>query len=186
MPAMTRPSPRRPTAAPVSLKAQALALLARREHSRTELRTKLLRHARKLAVYALAQAPQAEPTDEDAASAWRAEVEQVLAWLQAQRYQSDERFAESRVHQRAQRLGTARLRQELAQHGVALSPETLHELQGTEWQRAQALWAQRYGTAAENERERARQIRFLLARGFSSDIVRKVVAQRCRAELTDP
>ena len=33
--------------APLSLKAQALALLARREHSRAELRTKLLAHARK-------------------------------------------------------------------------------------------------------------------------------------------
>lgn len=186
--------------APLSLKAQALALLARREHSRAELRTKLLAHARKRAAHAAAAAAapasgwgsgwEVDPFGESAAGApsgdsvhalepdpdtLAAEVDEVLDWLQAQRYQSDERFIESRLNSRAPRLGLSRIRQELSRHGVELDSETVRTLRQNEVQRAREVWRKRFGQAPADLRERARQMRFLAARGFSGEVVRQVL-----------
>lgn len=121
----------------LSLKMRAIALLAQRDQSPAELRRKLLRLAR-----------QRQQQDETLASAAQeaadpaAEVEQLLAWLQAQGYLSEARFVESRVQARAQRWGTQRIRQELAQHGLSLSSETEAELKSSELDRARCLAAQ--------------------------------------------
>ena len=193
---MSAPSRRRPG---LSLKAQALALLARREHSRQELHAKLLAHARKQAQAAPAAglAPAGEhglTADPDApavwdereqASIWHARIEAVLDELAVARYLSDERFAEARVHARAAGQGQARIRHELARHGVALPDELADALRSTEFSRAQALWQRRFGTPAQDPRERARQMRFLAARGFSGDVVRKVVGGRDVLEEDD-
>lgn len=186
--------------APLSLKAQALALLARREHSRAELRTKLLAHARKRAAHAAAEAASAgrwgsgwegDPFGDSAtpaasasagdqvdvdAHALVAEVDEVLDWLQAQRYQSDERFIESRLNSRASRLGLSRIRQELAHHGVELDQDTVRTLRQSEVERAREVWRKRFGQPPTDLRERARQMRFLAARGFSGEVVRQVLA----------
>lgn len=186
--------------APLSLKAQALALLARREHSRAELRTKLLAHARKRAAHAAAAAAapasdwgsgwEVDPFGEPAAcapsddsahvlvpdlDALTAEVDEVLDWLQAQRYQSDERFIESRLNSRASRLGLSRIRQELSRHGVELDSEMVRTLRQSEVQRAREIWRKRFGQPPADLRERARQMRFLAARGFSGEVVRQVL-----------
>lgn len=166
-----------------SLRAQALALLARREHSRAELRSKLLGHARKRA---LAQASAGETGDEAAAEpptfdaeAASAEVDALLDALEAARHLSDARFAESRVHARAARQGTARIWQELARHGVELDAETAARLRETEFERARAVWQRKYGgTPPADPAERARQMRFLAARGFAAEVVRRVVGGR--------
>jgi len=182
---------------PLSLKGQALALLARREHSRAELRSKLLSHARKRA---LAQAEAAareaalgprDPWDRveeddvtppsvdfDAESS-AAEVDALLDQLEAARHLSDARFAESRIHARAKRQGTARIKQELARHGVELDPDTARQLRETELARAREVWRRKYGGEPATEpAERARQMRFLAARGFAADVVRRVVGGR--------
>ncbi|MCD2339837.1 RecX family transcriptional regulator [Ideonella azotifigens] len=108
-----------------------------------------------------------------------AEVDEVLDWLEAQRYQSDARFIESRVNARAGKLGQMRIKQELAQHGVALDAETALQLRQTELARAREVWRRRFGdTPASEAAERARQMRFLAARGFAGDVVRRVVGDR--------
>ncbi|MGY4831766.1 recombination regulator RecX [Sphaerotilaceae bacterium SBD11-9] len=140
----------------LSLKGRGLQILAQREHSRSEMRRKLLAHAKE------------EP---DATE----QVEAVLDWLQAQRYLCEERFAESRVHARAARYGNQRIRQELAQHGVALSAEAAQQLKATEFDRARAVWLRKFGEPAADAAGRARQVRFLSGRGFSSEVVRRVV-----------
>jgi len=187
-------------AAPPSLKAHALALLARREYSQAELREKLNQHARKLAAHAAqdglaspagAAADRADSTAfaegpafhrsrdryRDAGSGL-AEVEEVLGWLQAERHQSDERFLEVRVRSKAPGLGHARIRQELGRHGLQLAPELVGELKATELERARALWLRRYGEPAMEAAARAKQARFLAARGFSADVIRRVVGGR--------
>lgn len=186
--------------APLSLKAQALALLARREHSRAELRTKLLAHARRHAAHAAAAAAapasgwgsgwEVDPFGESAAGApagdsahapepdpdtLSAEVDEILDWLQAQRYQSDERFIESRLNSRAPHLGLPRIRQELSRHGVELDSDTVRTLRQSEVQRAREIWRKRFGQPPTDLRERARQMRFLAARGFSGEVVRQVL-----------
>ena len=49
------------------------------------------------------------------------------------------------------------------------------QLRETEEERARAVWRQRFGTPAATPQERARQMRFLAARGFSGDTVRRVL-----------
>jgi regulatory protein len=178
--------------APSSLKAQALALLARREHSRAELRGKLLAHARKRALWAASQAGLAHGADvDDDAEATAApaevfdveaatrEVEAVLDALQAAHHLSDARFAESRVHARASRQGLVRIRLELARHGVELDADSAQALRDTELARAREVWRRKYGgRPPADAAERARQMRFLAGRGFAAEVVRRVVGGR--------
>jgi regulatory protein len=113
------------------------------------------------------------------AEAARNEVERVLDELEAARHLSDARFAESRVHARAKRQGTAKIRQELARHGVELDAETATQLRESELDRARAVWQRKYGgTPPTDPAERARQMRFLAARGFAADVVRRLVGGR--------
>jgi regulatory protein len=147
------------------LKVRALQWLAQREHSRSELRQRLLR---------LAQAPHAAP-EGDAPVDHAAEVDALLDWLQAHRYLSEARFVESRVQVRAQRFGNARIEGELRQHGVALDAEARQVLRDSELDRARALFTRKYGQPAVDTAARLRQMRFLAGRGFSAQVVRKVV-----------
>lgn len=139
----------------------AVAQLARREHSRAELRIKL---RRKLG----AELDAAEAT---------AQVEAVLDSLQAKGLLSDTRFAAALARTRADRFGTARIRYELREHALPddLVRTTVDNLQATEEQRARALWKRRFGHPAADAAERARQIRFLAQRGFSTGVVLKIV-----------
>ncbi len=135
----------------------AVALLARRDFSRAELRGRLLRAA---------VAPEAA-----------AQVEQVLDRVQAQGLLNEERFVEGFVRARAGRFGPARLRHELLRRGV--DPEridaALKPQQADEYDRARALWLKRFKLLPADERERARQARFLAARGFSHEVIRRVL-----------
>ncbi len=160
----------------LSLKGRALQLLAQRDQSRVELRAKLLRHS---AAGARARA-RAEGEIDDAADdgeTRRAEVETLLDWLEANRYLSAERFAESRVHAREARFGNRRIRAELAQHGVVLSPEAARGLAESELQRAAAVRERRFAGPPGSVAERAAQTRFLAGRGFSPDVIHAVMRQ---------
>ena len=46
---------------------------------------------------------------------------------------------------------------------------------GTEFARAQAVWQRKFGQPAPDAAGRARQMRFLLGRGFSAAVVRRAV-----------
>ena len=165
-----------------SLKARALQLLAQRDQSRLELRRKLVRHAR--ARHA-ASAPDDDPGAIDAevdAAAIAGEIDALLDWLEAHRFLSDARFAESRVHARAQRFGVQRIRSELAQHAVELSPELAASLADSELDRAGAVRARRFAAPPGSAAERAAQWRFLLGRGFSPEVVQRVMRRLGRAD----
>jgi regulatory protein len=165
----------------LSLKARAIAWLAQREQSRIELRRKLLRRARAdAAADAAAQASRSGDADASAEPGGapadiEASVEELLDWLEAHDYLSPARFADARLHARAARHGTERIRHELARHGVTLDAAALQALRESELQRAQALWQRRFGEAAADASARARQARFLAGRGFSAEVIRRVV-----------
>jgi regulatory protein len=156
----------------LSLKARAMQWLAQREHSRTELRRKLLRVAR---AEQAEQAGQGEAANEAACSDPERCVDLLLDWLQQRRYLSEDRFVESRVQARSSRYGNLRIRQELAQHGVALTDEAQRQLRESELDRARAVWQRKFGGPAEDAAARARQMRFLAQRGFSVEVISKVV-----------
>ena len=191
----------------ISLKMQAIGFLSRREHSRQELRAKLLdalrKRAREDAALAAASEEaaltlQAQPSNgiDDAfapcASSGsaasiapvaddlertdpEAAVDQLLDWLTANKYLSETRFVESRVNARSRKQGTLLIKLELARHGLALEPGQASALRETEFTRAQALWQRKFGELAPDARLRAKQARFLAARGFAADVVRRVV-----------
>ena len=140
-----------------SLKGRALRYLAAREHSRAELAARL--------------APHVGADDPPGA------VERVLDELAAKGFINEARVAESVLHRRAGRLGGARVLHELRAKG--LSPELLadaaEQLRGTELARAREVWRKKFGQPPADAAERARQLRFLAARGFSGDIARRAV-----------
>lgn len=138
-------------APPPSLKARALRLLSTREHSRLELGRKLSRHA--------------EEGDD---------IEALLDWLEKNKWLSQERFSESLVHRRSARYGNSRILAELQSHGI--QGEALQELKAglveDEVARCCEVWRRKYGEVAEDAEGRAKQMRFLLQRGFSQKAVR--------------
>ncbi|MDE2604397.1 MAG: recombination regulator RecX [Burkholderiales bacterium] len=138
-----------------SLKGRALKLLAAREHSRRELERKLAPH-------------EAEP----------GQLKAALDELQARGFLDEQRVVESVLHRRAARLGAGRIRQELQAKGLDAErvAEAVSRLQASELQRAREVWRRRFGTPPADARERAKQGRFLLARGFSAEAVRRVLA----------
>jgi regulatory protein len=187
-----------------SLKARALQWLAQREQSPSELRRKLLPHAHAQAAAALAKATQkttpTEPVENPAlqhgpeaantlgeqvcdvsAATPAARVEAVLDWLQAHQYLNEERFVESRVNARADRFGNLRIRQELQQHQLKLSPEAAQTLAETELQRACAVRERKFPQNPTNTIERAKQARFLAGRGFSSDAIQNALRHAARS-----
>jgi regulatory protein len=135
----------------LSLKARALRYLSAREHSRLELGRKLARYA--------------EEGDD---------VEALLDFLEKNNWLSQERFAESLIHRKAARYGNSRVVAELQNHGVG--GEALAELKAnlaqSETARAREVWRRKFGTVAQDAAERAKQMRFLLQRGFSPRTVR--------------
>lgn len=168
---------------PASIKVRALQWLAQREHSRQELREKLLRlltsGRQRVAVEAvpdLAGPPGGSGGDHagDAAAA-AIEVDALLDWLGTHGYLSEQRFIESRVHARQARFGNLRIERELRQHGTALDAQARQALKDSELARAREVWQRRYGAQAEDAAGRVRQIRFLTGRGFSPDVIRRVV-----------
>jgi regulatory protein len=107
-------------------------------------------------------------------------VDEVLAWLRAHHYLSEERFVESRIHARASRYGNLRIRQELAQHKLALSAEAAQVLKESEQERALEVWRRKFGEAPADAAQRARQSRFLAQRGFSPEVIGRVMRQSGR------
>jgi regulatory protein len=140
-----------------SLLVRAVRLLARRDHSRAELKAKL-RHG---------------SAEGDAA----ADIERVLDRLERDHLLSDERFAGALTRARASRFGDSRIRHELKRSGVSglLVDGAVAALKGTELERAHALWARRFGALPRDAAERGRQARFLQARGFSTETIRRVL-----------
>lgn len=137
-----------------SLRARALRLLARREHSRHELARKLAAHAQ-------------DP----------AELESVLDALEAQGWLSERRVVEQIVHARRSRFGARRIARELVEKGigeeaVAAAVQTLTE---DEAESARAVWRKKFAHLPRTAAERARQVRFLQGRGFGFDAIMKVV-----------
>jgi regulatory protein len=63
----------------------------------------------------------------------------------------------------------------LAQHGVAMTPESAQRLKETEFERARELQSRKFGHPPSTAAEHAKQSRFLAGRGFSTDTIRLVM-----------
>lgn len=152
-----QPEPRKGLGFQPSLKGRALRLLSQREHSRAELERKLAPHE---------EVP--------------GELAKALDELQARDFINDGRAIESVVHRRAGKLGAARVRQELAAKGLSgeMVIDAMNALRESELSRAQDVWRKKFGRPPEDAAERAKQMRFLITRGFAAEVVRRVVQGR--------
>jgi regulatory protein len=153
---MTPDSPAKSPGFGLSLKGRALRCLAQREYSRVELERKLAAHAES------AQ-----------------QLAQVLDELQAKDFISEARVVASVINRRAGRFGTARIRHELQGKGLAAEAvaEAVISLKSSEIERAREVWRKKFGVPAADAAARGKQMRFLAARGFGAEAIRRVVWQ---------
>ncbi len=148
-----------------ALRASALRMLALREHARGELERKLARPR----------------------GSWDAPdpqlLRQVLDELQAQGLLDEARFAQVLARRVARRHGRARVLGELRRHGLdetliaRAAGEALAELE-PESDRALRLLLRHHPRPPADAAQRARQMRFLQARGFGADAIRAALRQR--------
>ncbi len=128
--------------------------LAQREHSRAELRVKLLPHVQ-------------EGEDVDA----------VLDAREQRNWLSDARAAEMLVTSKRGRLGPQRIAHELRQKGIAehLIGDAIPQLKETELETARDVWQKKFGVLPQDQKEKAKQVRFLQSRGFSLEVIFRVL-----------
>lgn len=128
--------------------------LARREHSRVELQQKLKAHVQ-------------EGDD----------LEAELDELEKRNWLSDARAATQLVDAKRNRFGSQRIAQELRQRGIGddLIAEALPDLKASDLETARDVWQRKFGKAPQEAKEKARQLRFLQSRGFSTDVILKVL-----------
>ena len=140
----------------LSLKGRALKYLAAREHSRPELRRKLARYV------------------DDPET-----LEALLDELESKDLLSAERFVASVIHRKQARFGVARIERELSSHGLPQQAveDGVSAMRATEFDRAKAVWLRKFGGGVVSSEDRARQYRFLQMRGFSSDVIRRVLRE---------
>ena len=138
----------------LTLRQRALGALARRDHSRLELARKLKRIRE-------------EHDDVDA----------LLDEFEANGWLSDERFAGSAARQRQGRFSQRHIVEDLKSKGVAVdtAKTAVAALEQDDEAIALALWQRRFGEPAVDQKEKARQVRFLQSRGFSLSIVFRVL-----------
>ena len=145
----------------LSLRVRAMRYLARREHSRAELLGKLQPFVQ-------------EGEDLDA----------VLDELEKRNWLSDARAATLFVDTKRGRFGTQRIAHELRQKGIPenLIADAVPQLKETELESAREVWQRKFGVQPQDSKEKAKQIRFLQSRGFSMDVIFKVLKLSSAAE----
>jgi regulatory protein len=137
-----------------SARERAVYLLARREHSRKELKNKLIQKG----------------FDAD-------DIERGLNDLEQRGWLSDHRFTESWIRHRVESgYGPFRIRNELAEKGISklLIDQTFEEID-IDWVKiAHKVWQKKYNAIPQDWPEKVKQMRFLQYRGFSSQDIESV------------
>ncbi len=139
----------------LTAKQQAICFLSRREYSRAELAQRLLR-----------------------SGAAQDETEVALDELERLGLLSDERFAEALVRRKQGKYSKRAITTQLKEQGIDrdIIDSTLTAFDETsEEEDVLKLWRQRFGKLPENEKEKNKQIRFLIARGYSPSLIFKTL-----------
>lgn len=138
-----------------SIQQAALNILARREHSEKELRTKLEQRF-----------PDAD-----------IEVSVVIEKMQALGYQSDDRFTQAWLRMQLGKLrGPKRILAEARLKGVYSLIESALETQCVDWAQLAFESAHKKFSVIHSPKEQAKLYRFLSYRGFSSETISQVVS----------
>ena len=138
----------------ISLRERALAMLARREHTRAEMTRKLSPHS---------ESPE--------------QIEQLLDALVARGWLSETRFAESRANTLGRKFGSRKIEHDLRSRGVSVEvvEHAVEQARTQELENCRAAWQRKFGVLPQTAAERGRQMRFLAGRGFSAEAVYRVL-----------
>ena len=136
------------------MRERALAMLARREHTRAEMTRKLTPHA---------ESPE--------------QIEQLLDALVARGWLSEARFAESRANTLLRKFGSRKIEYDLRNRGVSaeVAEQAVERSLARVLENCRAAWQKKFGVLPRDAAERGRQMRFLAGRGFSAEAVRQVL-----------
>lgn len=142
--------------ASVALRTRAIRLLARREYARGELERRLL-----------------------ARGGERSEVRAVLDALGREGLLSDARYARSVLARKAGSYARRRIVEELKAVGISADEigAAVGEVELDDEAALRALWQRRFGRAPADERDKARQVRFLQSRGFTLSAILKLLRE---------
>ncbi len=143
----------------VELRTRALRLLARREHTRSELEGKLSPHAGS-----------------------SEELQTLISGLKQKKLLSEERYAEERARKLSRKYGATRIRQDLKSKGVPDDLVARFSSSEDDLQKAREIVARKYREPATTREERAKRMRFILGRGFSFDVARAVTSPSAKTE----
>ena len=140
------------------LEIRALRYLAQREHSRLELE-------QKLSAYARFSTPEA--------------ISNVLDKLEQNGLLSAERVVEQVIRTRRSRFGSQRIVYALKKKGIdeQLIDSILPTLKETELDTAFKIWQKKFDQLPNTREERGKQMRFMMSRGFSMEIIQQVLSQ---------
>jgi len=145
---------------PVSIRRAAMNLLARREHGHVELTRKLRQRG-------------ADPEM----------IETELQRLIDDGLLSEQRFLESYIRSRANAgRGPRRISEELAQRGVErnMIEQALNAAE-IDWNENMCdLWQRRFAGEIVDLKDKARQTRFLIQRGYAADDIRRLLDEQGR------
>lgn len=143
---------------PIAIRKVAMDILAMREHGRIELKRKLLRKG------ALPEL-----------------VDAVLDQLTADKLLSEHRYLESYIRSRVNAgYGPLRIQQELMERGISKADikQALQEAPYDWQEKLEEAWQRKFNNLPQDAKEKAKQGRFLIYRGFSMEMVSKLLNRK--------
>ncbi|MFN5543249.1 MAG: regulatory protein RecX [Betaproteobacteria bacterium] len=109
------------------------------------------------------------------------EIAEAVVWCEAEGWLNEARYAEVVARRLGYRYGASRISQTLKQKGVPdeVVAAAVGEMKDTEVARAREVLARKFGEAPVDAASRAKQIRYMQARGFGYEAIKKAfVADR--------
>ncbi len=171
-----------PAEAAQKMRNKALRLLTTREHSREELLKKLERSRSNAA----RRAPKKSNVIDDTADpSAHDDIERIVAQLTAEGWQSDDRYADAMVRRLTGQASKRFIAGKLAQAGIKKddAETALVQLVQDDFEAATALWARRFGDTPGDDKQRQKQIRYLLVRGFGLGDAFKIVPPPLKTQV---
>lgn len=137
-----------------TLRHKAIQLLARRDHARLELKTKLRKYSNDLKA-----------------------IQTILDELMQRDYLNDQRFGASYIRARSEKgYGPIRIEQELYERGLSEHDAACaFDIAAIDWfEVIQKVFQKKFSNIATELEERAKQQQFLYYRGFASDHIKSI------------
>lgn len=104
------------------------------------------------------------------------EIAEVAGWCKSLGWLNEERFVEQTVNRLSKRYGASRIGRMLVVAGVpqSVAHAAMPEVKADEFEPAYQLWQRKFREYPADQSAKAKQSRFLQAKGFSFDTIKRV------------